>query len=170
MTKDESKAVAGSRSMIFWCILLVLSILLIVDSGSLEAILAWSACASSVGFVGLLFRLRKFLKNSDELLRTGESTRPYDHGKHFRTLILFLFLTPLAFFAPLFFAAQLSFGLLLGSLLGVIDGWVLGLLLYNFYLISWQKKNKGNLFIFQKWSGREVTHLGLSFVRSSDNE
>jgi positive regulator of sigma E activity len=168
--RDESKAVAGGKSLIFWVVLLLLSAFLILDSEQLGAIEIWSAFALVIGLAAVYYRIRKFTKSSNDLLQRGESSTPYDHRRQFRTLLLVVFLTPIAFFFPLLLASELSFGFWLGSILGILDGWVLGILLYNFYLFNWQKTNKGKLFVLQKWDGSRVTHLGMTFVRYGEND
>jgi len=169
MFRDEAKAVAGPRSLAFWSVLLLLSAYLIADSEILSAIEVWALIVAIIGLIALYYRVGKFSKNSSELLMAGETSAPYDHRKQFRTLLLVVFMTPVAFFLPLLLASRLSFGLWLGSILGVIDGWVLGILLYNLYLLDWQRKNSGKLFVLQRWDGRQITHMGMSFVRNGDN-
>jgi hypothetical protein len=169
MFRDEARAVAGKRSLAFWSVLLLLSGYLILDSEILSAVEIWAFVVALIGFVALYYRVGKFSRNSSELLVAGETSAPYDHRKQFRTLLLVVLMTPVAFFLPLLLASGLSFGLWLGSTLGVIDGWVLGILLYNLYLLNWQNKNSGKLFVLQRWDGRQITHMGMTFVKNGEN-
>ena len=162
---EQAKVAASARSMIFWCILLLMSLFLVIDSGDSLALAIWSLATAGIGFFAFLVRARSFGRNSDKLLKSGEVVRPYDHSSQVKKLVAIMLMTGAAFMAPLFLAAALTFGSWLGSLLGIIDGWVIGILLYNAYLLGWQNKHRGKLYTLQKWNGRTVTHTGLSFIR-----
>jgi hypothetical protein len=165
MMKEESRAVAGSFSLAYWSALLLMSVLLIALTADLGAAIIWGIFTLFLGLFALYYRSRLFLKNAGELLTRGQVASPYDLRRQHSLLIVLLILTAVAFFLPLFLSAALSSPVWIGSLIGVIDGWVLGLLMYNLFLARWQKKNHGELFILETWNGNKVTHLGLSFIR-----
>ncbi|MFI5421003.1 MAG: hypothetical protein ACHQ1H_08555, partial [Nitrososphaerales archaeon] len=129
------------------------------------ALIVWASFTIFLSLAALSYRSQLFLKSSDELLRKGQVTVPYDLRRQHKLLIILIGLTAIAFFAPLLLSSALNSSAWVGSLLGVIDGWILGLLLYNLFLSRWQKRNNGELFILQTWNGNKVTHLGLSFLK-----
>jgi hypothetical protein len=162
---EESRAVAGTFSLAYWTALLLMSALLILLTGDLGAAVIWIVVTIFLCLAALYYRSRLFLRNAGELLVTGRVVSAYDLKRQHGLLLILLILTAAAFFIPLFLSSSLTSSVWIGSLIGVIDGWILGLLLYNLFLIRWQKKNKGELFILETWNGNKVTHLGLSFVR-----
>jgi|SRR5579872_1537760 len=165
MMKEESRAVASNFSLAYWSALLLLSALLIALTGDLSAAIIWLVFTIFLSLAALYYRSRLFSKNAEELLSRGQVASPYDLKRQHSLLIILILSTAVAFFVPLFLSAALSSSVWIGSLIGVIDGWILGLLLYNLFLIRWQRRNDGELFILETWNGNEVTHLGLSFVR-----
>ena len=163
--KEESKAVASIFSQSYWSFLLLLSLVLIALTEDFFAALVWVTFMLALSFAPFVYRSRTFLKNSNELLTKGQVASPYNLRKQRSLLITVVVLTAAAFFVPLFLSVALNSSVWIGSLLGAIDGWILGLLLYNLFLFRWQKKNNGELFILETWRGNRVTHLGLTFVK-----
>jgi hypothetical protein len=165
MMKEESRAVASTFSLAYWSALLLMSGLLIALIADPSAVIIWGVFTLFLSFAASYYRTRAFLKSSRELLTKGQVASPYDLKRQHKLLLLLILLTVAAFFVPLFLSAALDSSLWIGSLLGVIDGWILGLLLYNLFLFRWQKKNNGELFILETWTGNKVTHLGLTFAK-----
>jgi hypothetical protein len=165
MMKEESRAVANTLSLAYWSALLLMSALLIALTSDLGAAIIWAVFTTFLSFAALYYRSHLFLKNSRELLTRSQVVNPYDLKRQHNLLLVLILLTVAAFFVPLFLSAALNSSVWIGSLVGVIDGWILGLLLYNLFLYRWQKKNNGELFILETWNGNKVTHLGLTFVR-----
>ena len=163
--KEEQQAVASRFSLTYWTFLLVLSGALIALTEDPTAALVWVLFMLFLSISATGFRIQTFLKRANDLLHKGQVTSPYDLRKQHKLVILLMLLTAAAFFAPLLLSAALNSSTWIGSLLGVIDGWILGLLLYNAYLSYWQKKNNGELFILETWNGNKITHKGLAFSK-----
>jgi len=166
--KEESRAVASTFSISYWSFLLILSLFLIALTDDYVSTLVWAGFMFVLSFAAWGYRSRIFLRHSQELLVKGQVTSPYDLRRQHSLLIMMVALTIAAFFVPLLLSAALNSSVWIGSLLGVIDGWVLGLFLYNLFLLRWQKRNRGELFILEAWNGSRVTHLGLSFTKKSN--
>jgi len=167
--KEEARAIASNRSLGYWFVLLSLSILLVFVAGDLGADIIWISFVGIASIIGFFYRTDSFLKNSNELLRNGKITTPYNIKRQHRILIVLMLATLAAFFAPLFLSVALNFELWFGSLLGIIDGWILGLFSYNLFLINWQKKNDGKLYVLEEWNGSTLTERGFSSTKSEDN-
>lgn len=163
--KEQSRAVASTFSLAYWIFLVALSTLLIVVVSDFVALIVWGSFAILLSLGALFYRRRLFLRSSSELVKTGQVVTPYDLRRQHTLLLMLIVLTAVAFFAPLLLSAALDSAVWIGSLLGVIDGWILGLLFYNLFLFRWENKNEGELFILQTWNGNKVTHLGLSFSK-----
>jgi hypothetical protein len=167
--KEEARAIASNRSLGYWAVLLALSILLVLVAGEVGAGIIWLSFVGIVSIIGFSYRRNSFLKGSKELLSNGKITTPYDIKRQHRILILLMLATFAAFFVPLFLSAALNFALWFGSLLGIIDGWILGLFSYNLFLINWQKKNDGKLYVLEEWTGSTLTEKGFSFIKSGSD-
>jgi len=166
--KEEARAIASNRSLGYWVVLLALSILLVLVGGDLGADVIWILFVGIVLIIGFSYRTRAFLKGSKELLSNGKITTPYDIRRQHRILIFLMLATFAAFFVPLFLSAALTFALWFGSLLGIIDGWILGLVSYNLFLINWQRNNDGKLYVLEEWNGSVLTERGFSFSKGEN--
>jgi len=167
--KEESGAVAGTKSLSYWTILLLLSVFLLYIAGDAGASITWLLSAGFLSLVGYYYRVNSFAKSSSQLLSTGLAVAPYDRKRQHTMLFISMGVTFIAFFAPLFLSSVLSFSVWFGSLIGIIDGWILGLLSYNLYLLFWQKRNGGKLYVVDEWNGSNLTGRGLSFTRAEQN-
>src|SRR5271166_399881 len=163
--REEVKAVAGTKSLAYWIVLLGLSFFLVLTVGDSSSAMIWITFLGGLSLISFLYRKHSFSKNSQELLNRGRSMSPYDRRRQHRVLILLMMITVVAFFAPLFLSAALNFSVWFGSLVGIIDGWILGLLSFNLFLLYWESKNYGKLYVVEEWSGSILTERGLAFIK-----
>ncbi len=154
--------------MLFWAMMLILSLLLLALISDLQVSLVWSVslCILLIGLAA--YRLRLFQSKAAELIMKGSTLAVYDYETQRRNLILLLGLTFAAFLIPLLLASFLGASLWLGSIIGVTDGWIGQLFVYNIYLRMWEKRNHGTIYSLQVWEGSKVTHSGLSFEREGE--
>jgi hypothetical protein len=168
MSTESDRYRAKNSSFASWTMLLVLSLfllLLIYDSG---VTIVW-AITFSIVLVGIgVYRVRTFQSKAFDLIKNGSTLSIYNYEAQRKTLMLFLALIIAAFVAPLLLARVLGTTIWLGSIIGVMDGWVGQLLVYNFYLRTWEKRNHGTIYSMQVWEGSKVTHSGLSFEKDGE--
>ena len=169
MSGERSKHIAGVRSLIFWLVLLVLSSLIIADIANFRITVYWIIGLSIIGIGISVYRTMSFQSRTDELLSRGNSFSVYDYKKQTRNLILIIGLTALAFLLPFILAGILGAVFWFASTLGVINGLLAHLVIYNLYILKWERDHGGKIFSVQVWDGSKVTHSGLSFEKYSEN-
>jgi|SRR5579875_715448 len=167
MNRDSTRYVARNRSLVFWILLITLSIFLILDVSDLNTGIFWIFTFGIFLSLLLAYRISRFREKTQDLLTKGKSLSAYSYKSQQRNFVYLLILTAVAFLAPFFLAGALGFQMWFGSLLGIVDGWIGQLLLYNLYLRSWERNHKGTLYRLETWSGPKVTQTGLEFSREN---
>jgi hypothetical protein len=164
VSKEIIRLAHKSGSMVYWFCLLLASLLFLTFTG-FGIIALWSVFFVLTLIPSFLFRTRDFAKLAKRLLGEGEVLKPYDYAKQTKTLLTLLFLGVLALIAPLFLTQVLSVKLWFGTLLGVINGWLAQQLLFNLYLMVWERKHKGFVYKVNIWKGSKVVQTGFTFTR-----
>jgi hypothetical protein len=171
LKEEERKGAVPRRgSRIFWGVLIVLSIVPILAVRDTYSLLSWIVSFAALGGVVLFLRIGHFSRSIDNLLKKGQSLEPYSYARQTQKLILVFIFVLIAFFGPLLLTDVVGFSIWVGVLVGVLDGWMLQLLVYSLYLSRWQIKQKGKLYSVQIWNGTKVQYTGLSFEKEGDSE
>ncbi len=165
MPDERSKHLAGIRSNVFWIVLLLISGLIVLDTGVLQILAIWGVITVLIGAGAVIYRITLFGRKTDDLLSKGRSISEYDYRKQTRKLMYVIGLTVLAFLLPLFLSGFLNAVLWFTLIIGAIDGWLVHLVAYNVYILNWESRHGGKIFAIQIWNGQRVTHSGLAFER-----
>ncbi len=169
MSEDRRRYGAKMLSVGFWLSMLLLSVLLLDLAFDFQLIAVWGLCFGVVFAVLTGSRIRKFNSVSENLLSQGQELSKYDYKTQHRKVMLILALAVVVIIAPFALAGALGAAIWFGSILGLTDGWVGQLAVYNIYLRVWERKYHGELYSLNVWSGTKVTHTGLQFSREMSN-
>jgi hypothetical protein len=146
--------------------LLAASSVLLVGGQSVEEYAVFGAVALVLGGTATAYRFFSFRKMSNDLLSTGQSLRPFDYRAQSRHGVYLLVAIFVFFFLPFLLAGLLDTYSWLGTVAGGIDGWLVSLLAFNYYLHRWQKSHRGRLYSSRVWRGTKVAQTGLRFDKS----
>lgn len=163
MDREDKPLVAGAPSMLFWVAIVVASSILLVAQNSAEGYEVFGGVGLAVGSAVTAYRLRGFRGKSQALLSSGQSLEPFDYRAQSRHGTYLILATLLFFFLPFILAGLLDTYSWIGTLAGGVDGWLLSLLAYNFYLSRWERVHRGRLYSSKVWRGTRVAQTGLRF-------
>jgi hypothetical protein len=168
MDREDKPLVASQASTLFWIALLAASAVLLVGGQSVEEFAVFALVALVFAGTGTAYRLSSFRRKSASLLSTGQSLQAFDYKAQSRRGVYLLLAILVFFFLPFLLAGLLDTYSWLGAVAGGIDGWLLSLLVVNFYLRRWEKAHRGRLYSSRVWRGTKVAQTGLRFDRSGD--
>lgn len=167
VTEDSTRRFAfGSKSFAFWVVLILLSVLLLIEEGDAISAIVWSLTLSMICVPLLLYRRIRLRARENELLTKGVSLDAYDYGRQRRVIGTITLLGFAGMLAPLILLGFIPVSVWFGSLIGLLDGWLLNLVLFNVAIWVWERQQGGILYHLELWNGSRVTHVGLKFQRS----
>jgi hypothetical protein len=134
----------------------------------MEEYAVFGLVALVLGGTSVAYRIISFRRKSPALLSTGQSLQAFDYKAQSRRGVYLLLAILLFFFLPFLLAGLLDTYSWLGTVAGGIDGWLLSLLAFNYYLRRWEKAHRGRLYSSRVWRGTKVAQTGLRFDRFGD--
>ena len=168
MGQEEANRFAfGSKSLVLWVTLLSVSGLVLLYAGDLVSLTTWILLLIVVCVPALLYHYLNFKRRAEDLLTQGVSLQPYSYTRQIRLIAVIAILGFGGLVAPLILSGFISADIWLGSLVGVLDGWLTYLTLFTVYVWIWERRHLGVLYRFEVWDGRSVTHVGLKFQKRS---
>jgi hypothetical protein len=167
MSSEGRRYVAGQRSLVFWTVLIVLSLFVIYEAKTPELLATWGACVIALFVALTAIRFSTFSSKRNDLLTKGSWLREYDYKQQHKKILQMLVIFIIAF-SPLALASVLPPAAWLGSVVGFIDGWIVHLLAFNLYLKRWEHSNHGTLYKTEIWGKTRVMQAGITFVRDEE--
>ena len=165
MDREDKRLVAGAPSMLFWVAIVIASSILLIAQDSAEGYEVFRGVGLAVGGAIMASWLRVFWEKSQALLASGESLKPFDYRSQFRQGTYLILAIILFFFLPFVLAGLLDTYSWIGSIAGGVDGWLLSLVAYNFYLSRWERVHQGRLYSSKVWRGTKVAQTGIRFAK-----
>jgi ABC-type Fe3+ transport system permease subunit len=158
----------GSKGLAFCLVLILVSLLLLIEEGDEISAMVWSLCISAICVPLLTYQRIRFGKRQSDLLKKGVNLESYDYGRQ-RRLIEIITVTAFAgMVAPFVLSGLIPATVWFGALIGLLDGWMLYLILFNAIVWLWERKHDGVLYRLELWNGSRVTHIGLKFQQSKE--
>jgi hypothetical protein len=158
----------GSKSFAFWLVLILLSLLLLIEEGDEISAIVWSSCMSAICVPLLTYQCIRFRKRQFDFFKKGVSLESYDYGRQIRLIEIITFVAFAGMVAPLILSGLIPATVWFGALIGLVDGWVLYLILFNATIWLWERKHDGVLYRLELWNGSRVTHTGLKFQQTKE--
>lgn len=168
MRREEKPLVVGRFSTGLWLAIVLASAGLLIANGTLEGYMVFGAVGGAACVVALSYRIRGFRDKAPALLATGEVLEPYSYSAQVHMGIYLILGLLAALVLPLGLSGVLDASSWLGSVAGVIGGWLTSLLAYNALLSSWQRKHGGKLYQCHVWRGTKVIQKGLRFQKAAE--
>ena len=167
---DESmrRFAIGSKGFAVWFVLIVVSLLLLIEEGDEISAIVWTLCTSGICVPLLTYQCIRFRKRQFDFLKKGVSLESYDYRRQTRLIEIITFVAFAGMVAPLILSGLIPATVWFGALIGLLDGWMLYLILFNAALWLWERKHDGIIYRLELWNGTRVTHIGLKFQQSKE--
>ena len=161
--ESGSRFAFGRKSFLLWVVLFSASVFFLIDEGDEVSLAAWVLLVAAICLPSLLYQDVKLRRRTVDLLTKGVSLESYSYKRQTRVVRAIAFLGVAGLLGPLILLGVIPSDVWFGSLVGILDGWLLYLILLNTGIWLWERRHLGILYRFELWNGAGVTQVGLRF-------